>query len=317
MKRFTFILALGLGIAILAGVEKARAQVSPQDVVLIEATPNTGVRLTNLAEFSGYKEPGTVVLVQVPWLLLWPPSYPETDFRDSLVGLLGQWLGKPWNFRDPGWKGPDSSSSCGFVNEALLRANSSLYRPPGNQIVWPGWSMPPQSLLGSTSNLTPGRRLKKGDMFFRITKGFSFRPGDENSNTKDHLAVVYSAPDTGLILADTSSSAFPDVDGDGVPDPFDNCVGRANPGQEDSSWLDGNFIGDACEGPPACVAEKGDMNGDSNPTPADVVLMLNCIFLGSGSCDFCFSDLNCDSSLTPADAVLELNFVFLANPLPC
>ncbi|HXF48773.1 MAG TPA: SBBP repeat-containing protein [Verrucomicrobiae bacterium] len=61
----------------------------------------------------------------------------------------------------------------------------------------------------------------------------------------------------------------------------------------------------------------GDLNGDVNFTPADVVLMLTCVFLGSGDCAHCFTDVNCDGNLSPADIVLELNKVFLDSPLPC
>jgi len=70
-------------------------------------------------------------------------------------------------------------------------------------------------------------------------------------------------------------------------------------------------------GAPACAAAKGDMNATGDFTPADVVLMLNCAFLGSGTCDLCFTDVNCSADLTPADVVLELNKVFLGSPLPC
>jgi hypothetical protein len=76
-------------------------------------------------------------------------------------------------------------------------------------------------------------------------------------------------------------------------------------------------------GAPACAAAKGDMNGVGGITPADAVLMLNCVFLGNGSgtvggdCNLCYSDLNCVGGLTPADAVIQLNYVFLGTPLPC
>lgn len=76
-------------------------------------------------------------------------------------------------------------------------------------------------------------------------------------------------------------------------------------------------------GAPACAAAKGDMNGVGGITPADAVLMLNCVFLGNGAgtiggdCNLCYSDLNCVGGLTPADAVIQLNYVFLGTPLPC
>lgn len=62
---------------------------------------------------------------------------------------------------------------------------------------------------------------------------------------------------------------------------------------------------------------KGDMNGSGSLTSADAVALLNCVFLGIGNCDFCFTDVNCTSNLTAADAVLQLNAVFLGSPFPC
>lgn len=65
-------------------------------------------------------------------------------------------------------------------------------------------------------------------------------------------------------------------------------------------------------------AARGDMNSDGNFTTSDVVLMLNCAFLGVGICNLCFADLNCDGFLTPSDVVNELNLVFLGQqPVGC
>jgi hypothetical protein len=60
-----------------------------------------------------------------------------------------------------------------------------------------------------------------------------------------------------------------------------------------------------------CASAKGDMNLSGGLSPADVVLMLNCVFLASGSCDLCFADVNCSGGLSSADVVIELNMVFL------
>ncbi|MGH8004793.1 MAG: integrin alpha, partial [Limisphaerales bacterium] len=62
---------------------------------------------------------------------------------------------------------------------------------------------------------------------------------------------------------------------------------------------------------------QGDMNADGNLTLSDVVMLLNCIFLGTGNCYLSVSDLNCDALLTPVDVVLELNAVFLGIPINC
>jgi hypothetical protein len=62
---------------------------------------------------------------------------------------------------------------------------------------------------------------------------------------------------------------------------------------------------------------KGDLSNDGQLSPSDVVLMLNCVFAGSGSCPLAVADLNCSGSLSPSDVVLELNLVFSGAGLPC
>ncbi len=57
------------------------------------------------------------------------------------------------------------------------------------------------------------------------------------------------------------------------------------------------------------AAARGDLNADGERTPADVVLLLSCVFVGAGDCTF-YADLNLDFAFTPADVVLELGHVF-------
>jgi len=68
-----------------------------------------------------------------------------------------------------------------------------------------------------------------------------------------------------------------------------------------------------------CANIKGDMNGDAIYTSSDVVLELNCTYLGLGSCDICFADVTCDGILTSADVVTLLNrtYLGLTNPPWC
>jgi hypothetical protein len=61
----------------------------------------------------------------------------------------------------------------------------------------------------------------------------------------------------------------------------------------------------------------GDLDLDGSLTPYDVVLAINCVFLGQGFCAQGYADVNCDRSLTPADVVLFLLAVFAGQPLPC
>lgn len=65
------------------------------------------------------------------------------------------------------------------------------------------------------------------------------------------------------------------------------------------------------------LQSKGDLNHDGSLSPADVVLELNCVFLATGDCDFCFTDMNCDASITPSDVVILLNATFLGAPIVC
>jgi uncharacterized repeat protein (TIGR01451 family) len=67
---------------------------------------------------------------------------------------------------------------------------------------------------------------------------------------------------------------------------------------------------------PVCIFPRGDVNADSSLSPADVVALLNCVFLAPGGCTAC-ADLNCDGTLSPAEAVIELNAVFLGTPIVC
>lgn len=63
---------------------------------------------------------------------------------------------------------------------------------------------------------------------------------------------------------------------------------------------------------------KGDLNLDGVLDPFDVVLSLNCTFLGEpppAAPTAC--DINCDGRVSPADVVILLNMVFLSAAAPC
>jgi len=65
-------------------------------------------------------------------------------------------------------------------------------------------------------------------------------------------------------------------------------------------------------------ALKGDLNLDGILTMADVVLMLNSVFLGDPfPAAPTAGDLNCDGRVSPADFVIMLQIFFLAAPAPC
>jgi hypothetical protein len=66
------------------------------------------------------------------------------------------------------------------------------------------------------------------------------------------------------------------------------------------------------------VERKGDLNLDGEVRPADVVLELQCVYLGDtppagrGACD-----VNCDGEVTPADVAVFLNYKFITLVWPC
>jgi len=129
-----------------------------------------------------------------------------------------------------------------------------------------------------------------------------------NANSAQCSAVVNfsaSASDNcggaSVVCTPASGSAFP-IGVDTV-----NCV---------ATDLAGNTAN--CSFTVTVNALKGDLNRDGFLTSADVVLELNCAFLGTppsgGSCS---CDLNCDNLATSADVVIELNLVFLGSAPPC
>ncbi len=65
------------------------------------------------------------------------------------------------------------------------------------------------------------------------------------------------------------------------------------------------------------ILQLGDANGDGSLTSADIVLILNYVFLGIPITPPEIADMNCDAVATSSDVVLALNNIFLGQPPPC
>ena len=65
------------------------------------------------------------------------------------------------------------------------------------------------------------------------------------------------------------------------------------------------------------IPVRGDINSDGLLSAADVVVLLNIVFLNNPPPIPSLHDLNCDGEISPADLVLLLNLVFLGSSLPC
>lgn len=166
-----------------------------------------------------------------------------------------------------------------------------------------------------------------GDLLYEKFGHIVGKGGDVNRDGRADFIVgdptfneanVFSGADGSLLgkLNHPSSAALgaavdggEDVNGDGPPD---FIVGAPHSDPNGLSDAGSVYVFDLNL---PCPYAKGDMNNSGDLSPADVVLILNCVFLGSGICDLCFADVNCSGNLSPADVVIELNAVFQGEPL--
>ena len=151
---------------------------------------------------------------------------------------------------------------------------------------------------------------------------------DPNGNPEAGSIYLYSGADGSLLyqkdgdssgdFLGVSAASAGDVNGDGKADIIMGAYFADPNGLEDAGKAYVYGLTDF-----SCVSVKGDMNGVNGFTPADVVLMLNCVFSGNGNgtaggdCNLCYADMNCSNGLSPADVVIELNLVFRGDPPPC
>lgn len=151
--------------------------------------------------------------------------------------------------------------------------------------------------------------------------------GDVDGDTKPdfivgpmflNYALVYSGGDGSLISTITinadaefgrSVAGIGDTDGDGKSEVI---VGAPSAVVNEVVGAGSAFV---FKIQPA--AKKGDLNGDGYIGPADVVGVLNAVFLGSSlTVPFCAADVYCDGILDPIDVVYELDIVFLGMSIP-
>jgi iron complex transport system substrate-binding protein len=63
---------------------------------------------------------------------------------------------------------------------------------------------------------------------------------------------------------------------------------------------------------------RGDANGDSKVTVADVVNMINYLYKGGPApSPLEKADTNCDGSVNVADVIYLINYLFKGGPPPC
>jgi hypothetical protein len=83
-----------------------------------------------------------------------------------------------------------------------------------------------------------------------------------------------------------------DADGDGVPDPIDNCIAVANPAQCDS---DGDGYGNACD---------GDLNNNGTTNAQDTALFRQQLGQPSTGPGYDNADINCNGAVNAQDTTL-------------
>jgi hypothetical protein len=77
-----------------------------------------------------------------------------------------------------------------------------------------------------------------------------------------------------------------------------------------SEWSDPLAV-DMCD-------SRGDVNGDQEVGPGDVVFLINYMFKnGPAPSPYDSGDCNCDGSVEPGDVVFLINYLFRSGPLPC
>jgi hypothetical protein len=224
--------------------------------------------------------------------------------------------------------------------------NQALYLRP-----LPGASVPQSAAaifkLGASGNGGGAGGLGTGRVSLELWRGGTdaerarliARIGDIDLSTLDLEAVedgrlLYLAPPLDgepaklggvWVIGQPIDVLLPDADGDGIPNPFDNCPDDFNPGQED---LDGDGRGDVCE-LISTVGRMlpGDGNRDGQLDLSDGVQLLGILFSGVGTppcgnrslshpANIKLLDSNGDTRIDLSDAISVFAYLFLGAPPP-
>ncbi len=124
------------------------------------------------------------------------------------------------------------------------------------------------------------------------------------------------SPDSIEIVIATETCFDSDGDGFGDPDhpenscPDDNCPNVYNPAQEDS---DADGVGDSCE---VCNPPLGDANNDGSFNIGDAVYMTYFFCDGSPLVALCKGDVDGDCDVDPLDVLYMVEYIFAGGPAP-
>jgi len=102
-----------------------------------------------------------------------------------------------------------------------------------------------------------------------------------------------------------------DTDGDGILDDSDNCINGYNPNQADT---DGDEIGDICDACNNLIWTGGDVNGDSDISLIDILILVDIILGDNDSqCGYEAGNVNGDGVMNILDVITLVQIVIGGN----
>lgn len=156
-----------------------------------------------------------------------------------------------------------------------------------------------------------------------LSNGFQFFNLNASSlNCSDcyaKLSLTFNSITT--VCEDSIKVKFFDTNGDKCVTPEDYTGGSCNDYNLSGSVNDSDLaIFQQHLNHDCLVQAPGDMNNDDQLTSPDIVLLLNCVFVGNvdgACCGLSYADVSCDGALTPSDLVILLTAVYLGGALGC